>query len=60
MAKFKVYVVWGKAFQKKSKYSFNTLAEKKAFVKGINESVGWMDAVTYDDKKEWQDVEIAE
>lgn len=60
MAKFKVYVVWGKVHQKKAQYSFNTLGEKQAFVKGVEETVGWMDAVTYDDKKEWQEVEITE
>jgi hypothetical protein len=41
---FKLKVVWGEDEQITQEYTFRTRAEREAFVKGVNEAVGWNDA----------------
>ena len=48
---YKLYVIWGKTDHSKKNYTFKTLAEKNAFIKGVNEMYGWNDVEFYDDLK---------
>lgn len=52
--KHRVYVVWGDQKIVKSEYEFDTEKEKDAFVYGINEADGYMGAIIYDKKEDWE------
>ena len=53
--KFSIYVVWGEEVDKETKpslYSFGTQVELDAFILGINEASGWLDAATFETHEE--------
>jgi hypothetical protein len=55
--KHEVWIVWGKALMDTdgpTLYTFNTEGELLAFLRGVEESNGWMDYAQFDTKKEAQ------
>jgi hypothetical protein len=52
--KHSVYVVWGDTRIEKSEYDFNTLAEKNAFIQGIEAADGYLSGTVYNDKEDWE------
>ena len=47
--KMKVTLVWGSGYDVEKTYEFASPAEKDAFMKGVDEAIGWMD---YGEKEE--------
>jgi hypothetical protein len=47
--KIKVTLVWGSGYDVEKTYEFASPAEKDAFMKGVDEAIGWMD---YGEKEE--------
>ena len=47
--KIKVTLVWGSGYDVEKTYEFASPAEKVAFMKGVDEAIGWMD---YSQKEE--------
>ena len=47
--KIKVTLVWGSGYDVEKTYEFASSAEKDAFMKGVDEAIGWMD---YGEKEE--------
>ena len=47
--KIKVTIVWGSGYDVEKTYEFASAAEKVAFMKGVDEAIGWMD---YSEKEE--------
>ena len=38
-----ITLVWGKGYDVEKRYDFDTVQQKEAFIKGVEEAVGWMD-----------------
>ena len=49
MKKTKVTIVWCSGYDGEKTYEFESPAEKDAFMKGVDEAIGWMD---YGEKEE--------
>jgi hypothetical protein len=50
-----VYVVWGEHIDEESspsEYRFKTQGELDAFLLGVDEASGWMEAATFDSEEE--------
>ncbi len=50
-----IFVVWGESIDRDSRpscYEFQTEAEREAFLLGIAEASGWMDAAAFKTKEE--------
>ncbi len=56
--KFRAYIVWGAVLRKKKEYGFKTKAEKDAFLLGVSEHDGYMEATVYNDKEDWDTIKI--
>lgn len=49
--KYKLRVLWGEAKDFEDVYTFKTLAEKNAFILGVQESAGYLDYEMYEVNK---------